>query len=65
MAIIKRYIVDEQGIPKDVVITIEDYKKIEELLGWDLDRDAVSQLHQAKLDRERGDESAYLDLDAI
>ncbi len=65
MAINKRYIVDEQGTPKEVVITIEDYREIEELLGWDLDKEAVRQLRQAKMDRESGDKSAYLDLDAI
>ena len=33
MQINKRYIVDEHGDPKEVVILLEDYRKIEELLG--------------------------------
>ncbi len=37
MDINKKYIVDEQGNPKEVIIPVEDFKKIEELLGWDLD----------------------------
>jgi hypothetical protein len=37
MNINKRYIVDEHGNPKEVVVLLEDYKKIEELLGLDLD----------------------------
>jgi hypothetical protein len=45
MAINKRYIVDKQGTPKEVIITIEDYRRIEELLGWDFDKEAVGQLH--------------------
>ena len=65
MPINKRYIVDEQGNPKEVVITIEDYRKIEELLGWDLDKEAVRQLQQARRDRESGNKNAYLSLDSI
>ena len=34
MNINKRYIVDESGNPKEVVILLEDYRKIEELLGY-------------------------------
>ena len=33
MDINKKYIVDEQGNPKEVLIPVEDFKKIEELLG--------------------------------
>ena len=65
MPINKRYIVDEQGNPKEVVITIEDYRKIQELLGWDLDEEAVRQLHQARKDRESSNKDAYLGLDSI
>ena len=65
MSINKRYIVDEQGNPKEVVITVEDYRKIEELLGWDLDKEAVRQLQQARRDRESGNKNAYLSLDSI
>jgi hypothetical protein len=61
----KRYIVDEQGNPKEVIIPMEDFRKIEELLGLDLDEEAVSQLRQARKDRESGNEDAYLDLDSI
>jgi hypothetical protein len=65
MSINKRYIVDEQGNPKEVVITVEDYRKIEELLGWDLDKEAVRQLDLARSDRESRKKDAYLDLDSI
>ncbi len=65
MNVNKRYIVDEQGNPKEVVIAVEDFRKIEELLGWDLDDEAVQQLREARKDRERGKKDAYVDLDSI
>jgi hypothetical protein len=65
MHINKRYIVDERGNPKEVVILLEDYRKIEELLGLDLDDKAVRQLREARKDRESGKKDAYVDLDSI
>jgi hypothetical protein len=65
MNINKRYIVDERGNPKEVVILLEDYRKIEELLGLDLDDGAVKQLREARKDRESGNKDAYVDLDSI
>ncbi|MBN1105817.1 MAG: hypothetical protein JXL84_20580 [Deltaproteobacteria bacterium] len=65
MSIVKKYIVDEQGKAKEVVISIEDFKKIEELLGWDLDDDAVKQLREARRDRESGNKDAYVDLESL
>ncbi len=65
MNINKRYIVDERGNPKEVVILLEDYRKIEELLGLDLDDETVKQLREARKDRESGNKDAYLDLDSI
>ena len=65
MNINKRYIVDERGNPKEVVLLLEDYRKIEELLGLDLDDEAVKQLREARKDRENGNKDAYVDLDSI
>lgn len=65
MNINKRYIVDEHGNPKEVVILLEDYRKIEELLGLDLDDEAVKQLREARKDRESCNKDAYVDLDSI
>ncbi len=59
MNINKRYIVDESGNPKEVVILLEDYRKIEELLGLDLDDETVNQLREARKDRESGNKDAY------
>ncbi len=65
MAINKKYIVDEQGNPKEVIIPVEDFRKIEELLGWDLDEEAVQQLREARRDREKANKEAFKDLDSI
>jgi hypothetical protein len=65
MNISKRYIVDENGNAKEVIIPLEDYKKIEELLGLDLNDEAEQQLREAKQDRKRGNKDAYLDLDVV
>jgi regulator of PEP synthase PpsR (kinase-PPPase family) len=65
MHINKKYIVDEHGNPKEVVILLEDYRKIEELLGLDLDDEAVKQIREARKDREGDNKKAYLELDSI
>ena len=62
MNINKRYIVDKEGNPKEVVIPLDDYRKMEELLGWDLDDKTVKQLREAKKDRARGKKKAYVNL---
>ena len=65
MNIDKKFIVDRQGKPKEVIIPIEDFIKMEEILGWDLDEEAVQQLRDAKKDREGGKKEAYTELDSI
>jgi hypothetical protein len=65
MGINKKYIVDEKGNPKEVIIPVEDFRKIEELLSCDLEEDVVLQLREAKRNRESGIKEAYTDLDSI
>lgn len=65
MHINKRYIVDEQGNPKEVIIPVDDFRKIEEILGWDLEDEAVQELREARRDRESGIKDAYIDLDSM
>jgi hypothetical protein len=65
MDIRKRYIVDEKGNPKEVVIPVKDFQKIEELLGWDLDKETIDQLYRARKDRKNGKKDAYIDLDSL
>jgi len=61
----KKFIVDEQGNPKEVILLLEDFQKIEELLGLDLDDEAINDLRKARSDRETGNKNAYVDLDTI
>ncbi len=65
MDISKKYIVDEQGNPKEVIIPVDDFRKSEELLGWDLDEKAVQHLREARRDREKANKEAFKDLDSI
>ncbi|MBW1893518.1 MAG: hypothetical protein JRI91_07475 [Deltaproteobacteria bacterium] len=65
MTINKKFVVDEQGNPKEVIILFEDFKKIEELLGLDLDENAIKDLQEARKDREGGNINTYMDLDSI
>ena len=65
MHINKRYIVDEHGNPKEVIILLEDYRKIEELLGLNLDNEVVRELREARKDRESGNNAAYVEIDSI
>ena len=48
-----------------MIILWEDFKKIEEMLGLDLDSNAIDNLKQARKDREAGNKSAYVELDSI
>jgi regulator of PEP synthase PpsR (kinase-PPPase family) len=43
----------------------EDYRKIKELLGLEMDDEAVRQLRETRQDRKNGNKDAYVDLDAI
>ena len=61
----KKLIVDERGNPTDVVIPWPEFVEISELLGLDLDAEAVADLEAAQADRKAGTPEAYLDLDAI
>ena len=44
---------------------LEDYRKIEELLGLDLDNEVVRELREARKDRESGNNAAYVEIDSI
>jgi PHD/YefM family antitoxin component YafN of YafNO toxin-antitoxin module len=61
----KEYIVDEAGNPNKVIISLADFRLLEEMLGFDLDENALADLRQARQDRENGNMDAYLELDAL
>ncbi len=59
----KKYIIDEEVHPQEVVIPWEQYRQIAEVLGLDLDEEAIADLQQARRDREMRNRDAYVDLD--
>lgn len=61
----KEYIIDETGKPTKVIIPLSDFRLLEEMLGLDLDEDALDDLIQARYDRESGNSDAYSALDDI
>jgi len=65
MRIQRKIVVDEAGKPQEVIISWKDYQEVAEILGLDLDEEAIEDLRQARKDREEGTEGAYLDLEAI
>jgi len=48
ISINKKYVVDKHGNPKEVIILFEDFKKIEELLGLDLNENVIADLKAGK-----------------
>jgi len=64
-AIPKKMVVDDQGRPQEVIISWEMYQKISEMLGLDLDEEAVADLRQAQRDRGMKNQGAYVGLDGI
>ena len=65
LTISKKYIVDAQGRPQEVIIPWEQYLQIIEMLGLDLDDDGIADLRQAQWDRAEKNQGAYVDLDTI
>jgi len=61
----KKLVIDEHGKPREVILPWEEYRKIEEVLGLDLDDEAISDLEQAARDREAGTADAFVELDSI
>lgn len=57
----KEYIVDDNGNPTKVILPLADFRLIEEMLGLDLDDEAVADLEMAKSDRENGRQNAFID----
>jgi hypothetical protein len=61
----KKMVVDEQGMPMEVIIPWKAYQEIEELLGLDLDAAACDDLEAARKDREVRKKEAFVDIDSI
>ena len=65
IAIHKKIVNDENGKPSDVIIPWNEFKQIEEMLGLDLDKDAVEDLKIAKSDRKKTLTKNYILLDNL
>lgn len=61
----KKLVLDSKGKLRSVIIPWKEYKEIEELLGLDLDKDAIDDLIRAKKDRAKGKKDAYIELDSV
>ncbi len=56
---------DHEGHPTEVRIPWEDFVKIEEVLGLDLDENTKKDLLQSKSDRDSKDYSSYTELNQL
>jgi len=65
ISIHKKIVVDDLGNPQEVIIPWNEFQEIAEILGLDLDSEAIEDLTQARADRESGRMHAYVDLDDI
>ena len=65
LAIQKKVVVDEQGHPQEVILSWDQYQQISEILGFDLDDEALVDLRQARRDRISKNREAYVNLAEI
>jgi len=61
----KKIVVDENGDPQEVIIPWDEFCRIEEELGLDLDREVESQLSEADADMRAGNSDAFTPLDRL
>jgi hypothetical protein len=61
----KKVVINEAGVPQEVIISWQQYVAICEILGLDLDEAAVADLHQARRDRAMQNRDAYITLDTL
>ena len=62
MEIHKKIVIDEHGNPQEVIIPWAEFQVISDLLGLDLDQEAIKDLIQARKDRTQGNTDAYIGL---
>jgi len=65
ISIHKKIVIDEHGNPHEVIIPWDQFQEIAEILGLDLDLEALEDLRQAREDRENNKHDAYITLDSI
>ena len=63
-AIQKKIVIDEHGVPQEVIIPWAQFCELSEAMGFDLDQEAIADLCAAKRDWESGDRTAFVHLQA-
>jgi len=61
----KKIVVDENGDPQEVIIPWDEFRRIEEELGLDLDDEAEGQLSEADADMRSGNSEAFTPFDQL
>jgi len=56
----KKIVVDENGVPQEVIIPWSQFCELAETLGLDLDEEAIADLRVTRADLERGDQEAFM-----
>ncbi len=64
-AIAHKFIVDEKGQAQEVILSIETFRHIQEVLGADLDEQEEAELQQAFQDSVTGNRDAFVSIDEI
>jgi hypothetical protein len=61
----KKIVVDERGAPKAAIIPWKQFCEIAEVLGFDLDKQARTDLRAARHDLRQGKSKAFLPLSNV
>lgn len=64
-AIQKKIVIDDHGEPLEVIIPWAQFCELSELLGLDLDEEAIADLRTAKHDWESGHRDAFVPLSEL
>ncbi|CAN5685874.1 hypothetical protein BH11VER1_BH11VER1_33430 [soil metagenome] len=62
-AIAHKFIVDEKGQAQEVILSIETFRHIQEVLGADLDTQEEAELQRAFQDSISGNRDAFVSID--
>ena len=65
VALRKKIVVDEQGRPREVIISWAQFCELSEVLGLDLDEKAKSDLRAARRDLKRHKKAAFKPLSSL
>jgi len=65
IAIQKKIVMDENGVPLEVIIPWAQYCELSEALGLDLDDEAMADLRAAREALNKGDKAAFTPLSEL